>query len=833
MSELEELLNERLEQLETGAPLEVCLAGLPKVEAELLQLATLLREMPYPARSHTVVTAQRAALLRIAAKEKNMKTQSSPRPEKRLLDVLSGWFKPVNALPAATAILLILVAAGIIWSGFLRGTAQNAGIARDATPETIAGASPVQELAPTLAATAEPGPRSTPAPGESGAVSPGQEPTPEAIAAAPTHSAFLPVLSVPLVPNPQSATVKETRGLVEVQAADGAWIAVASGHTLQAGGRIRTGELSGATLAFYDGSEATLAANTEVSVDELDAQLGDGPRLVALTQWLGETDHEVAPATNDGSRYEVRTPSATGEAKGTSFHVSVTPDLLTRFSVAEGSVAVTSINVTVVVVAGQVTIINAGQAPSEPVFYITGEGRVTQIGAVWTIAGQTFQTHEQTVVVGNPGLNDIVFVEGRLLADGTRLADYIVLLRHWPVNRFTITGDVEVMGSTAWSIAGQAVMLNDGTQIEEGIALGDFVGVEGIIQEDGTLLAERIYLIGEGPGLPFHFMGVVQAITAETWRIAGIEIAVAAQTEIDPTLAVGDVAVVHGRILENGAWLARSIRRVAQEESTFAFTGRVQRIDPWMVAGIAFETRNWTQIEPGIVVGDWVRVSGRILADGTWLAADVDLLEDDDDGHRVVFFGRVVSIDPWVVGGIPLVVNSETSIGGNIEVGLIVRVEAEILPDGTWLARKIRRVGLGVGLGCMFIHGKVMTINGNQIVLDNWPILVLDDSIQVIGEIAPDVVIRFYGCFRGDGTIIIVNIIVIYVPIVIIIPPPPLPPDDDDQGGQVTICHKTGHGEHTITVPRSALQGHLNHGDTIGGCPRGGGGGGDNDDDDD
>ncbi len=40
-----------------------------------------------------------------------------------------------------------------------------------------------------------------------------------------------------------------------------------------------------------------------------------------------------------------------------------------------------------------------------------------------------------------------------------------------------------------------------------------------------------------------------------------------------------------------------------------------------------------------------------------------------------------------------------------------------------------------------------------------------------------------------------------------------------EYGHRVTICHQTGHGQHTITVDEHALDAHLAHGDTIGACP--------------
>src|SRR5688572_13596591 len=38
--------------------------------------------------------------------------------------------------------------------------------------------------------------------------------------------------------------------------------------------------------------------------------------------------------------------------------------------------------------------------------------------------------------------------------------------------------------------------------------------------------------------------------------------------------------------------------------------------------------------------------------------------------------------------------------------------------------------------------------------------------------------------------------------------------DHDDDRHKVTICHRG----HTLSIPKSALQAHLNHGDTLGSC---------------
>ena len=48
MNEFEDVLQTHLERLEAGEPLANCLEELPATEKQLLQLAALLREMPFP-----------------------------------------------------------------------------------------------------------------------------------------------------------------------------------------------------------------------------------------------------------------------------------------------------------------------------------------------------------------------------------------------------------------------------------------------------------------------------------------------------------------------------------------------------------------------------------------------------------------------------------------------------------------------------------------------------------------------------------------------------------------------------------------------------------------
>ncbi|MCA9873720.1 MAG: FecR domain-containing protein [Anaerolineales bacterium] len=595
-----------------------------------------------------------------------------------------------------------------------------------------------------------------------------------------TFHTYIPAVSNPLDLNAQTAAVEAAQGVVEVQSVDGTWTAVNSTTAIAAGQRVRTGELSQATLTFYDGSQASLSANTEISLDELNAlRPEEGFRTVVMTQWVGDSDHSVQFRNDGGSRYEVKTPASSGIARGTKFHVLVTPESLVRYIVTEGKVDVTGQSQTVSVTAGQLTSLTAGSVPSEPAFSISGEGEVSAIGPTWTIAGQTFQTHEHTLIVGNPQVGDLVHVTGHLLPDGSRAADRIILLRRAVANHFSLSGEVEAIGAT-WTIAGQTILVNDETIVGEGIAVGDSVRVEGLILPGGTLQAQSITRLEAAPGLPFQFSGIVQAVNGDSWTISGQVVGVNGETAVADGIIVGDVVAVQGWILEDGTWLATEIRRQTETLPTFEFTGVVQSVDPWQAAGIGFETRPWTIIAPGIAVGDRVRVHGSILSDGTWVADTIMPLTDTLP-NTVVFIGVVSRINPWVVNGLILNTTNNTIIADNITVGSLVVVQAQLLRDGTWTVSQIRPLYPTFGLGCLVFSSPVIAVNANTIQVRHWQGDI--DRAYVQGDVAVNDVVTLPVCAGWDGTIIIIGtIVVIYQPVVIIIddggwsPPGGIPP---------------------------------------------------------
>jgi len=378
-------------------------------------------------------------------------------------------------------------------------------------------------------------------------------------------------------------------------------------------------------------------------------------------------------------------------------------------------------------------------------------------------------------------------------------------------NRFSFVGTVDAIGDATWVISGRAVGLTAETVVAAGIEVGDVVKVEGRLASDGTLQAASISPADEA-GLAFSFVGVIESIAEDEWIISGKAVSVGPESEVEEGLAAGEVVAVSGQILEDGTWAADSIARVEAAEARFEFSGVVESMDPWLVSGVSLETADWTEVDAGLQEGDRVKVEGRILEDGTWLAEEIKLL-DPDKPLKFEFVGRVSSLDPWVVAGIDLAVDEETEIEADIAVGDTVKAEGRILEDGSWLAGEIKLVV--ASLGCVTTVEIIQLVDGEQIILLDGQTLTPSEASDVEGDIQIASVISITTCTDADGQVIVVSIIVLFQLEEL---PTPAP---SGEGEKVTLCHKVGGkgGGHTLTVSQSAVPAHLAHGDTLGACP--------------
>ena len=542
-------------------------------------------------------------------------------------------------------------------------------------------------------------------------------------------------------------------------------------------------------------------------------------RTIVGSQTSGEATHDVAKWDTEGSTYQVLTPNGSGEARGTQFIVSVTLLQTVSFHVEEGEVAVTGLQQTVIVGAGQVTVVTIAQPPSQPADFVELEGIITQIGDTWIIGGQSIQVINAAFVDGDLEVGDVVLVQAHRGDDSILIADIIILLQDFPSSQFTLTGEVQEIADDSWTIAGQTITISDSTFVDNTLVIGDIARVEGLILDSGDLQAVRIIAVPEDGGLPFDFTGIVETISPGSWTVSGMTVKVTENTLLEEGLVVGDTVRVSGKILEDGTWEASRIVRALQGDSAFELTGELEDKDPWKVAGITFETREWTQIEEGLGTGDLVRVRGRILEDGTWLAYSIERIEEGEGTNPIIILiGRVISVDPWVVNGFPLNVTDDTDIQGTITPGMIVRVEILLLPDGTWQVLSIAPLDDFAEIpGCTTVVATVITVNGNEVQFLGWPAMRLGENVTIEGEgdgtLSTNQVVLVVVCTSEGGQIVIVQIIIVNLDDDIDSPP------IEGEGGKVLVCHKPKKNAHTLSISASAVPAHLGHGDTLGPCP--------------
>jgi hypothetical protein len=311
-------------------------------------------------------------------------------------------------------------------------------------------------------------------------------------------------------------------------------------------------------------------------------------------------------------------------------------------------------------------------------------GVATEMGdEVWLIAGQTVQVNEDTDIDDEIALDDIVHVTGTIAPDGTLMAASIVRMPDEEGYPFAFTGVVQQMGDETWQVSGVTITVDEETAVSDGILVGDIVEVQGLILEDQTWLATDIERV-DTTLATFSISGAVQSI--DPWQVAGIDFDTSAATLIDDDIEVGDDVQVTGRILPDGTWLADSITLLDEDFLLeIVFAGTVDEIDPWEVNGLPLDTNDDTRIDEDIEVGDLVRVTARILEDGTWLATRIDRLRGSVDEGCVTVTAVVTQIGSGTLtlSNGTTVNMDEIELEGELKVGSVVMIVACVAEDGS------------------------------------------------------------------------------------------------------------------------------------------------------
>jgi hypothetical protein len=279
--------------------------------------------------------------------------------------------------------------------------------------------------------------------------------------------------------NAQAATLAEVSGQVQVASAGetSGWHTARDGERLRSGQRIHTGPGSSATLIFFDGSQSTLQAGTDLILRRVEGGWGNLLHVV-LDQQAGKTDHRVVPFGGKHSSFLVLTPGGTASVHGTRFRVAVVPQGASRFSVGSGVILVANDRSQVYLEAGQAIAAQPGQGLESPGYQFSLQGLLTAMEAdAWTVAGVSFTGLSETVVSGDPQLGDSVLVEGHIEQDGSWVADSLEpAVDGEGIHAFT--GELQSMDGQTWQIGGSSLLVDESTQLGDGLQVGVLAQVD-------------------------------------------------------------------------------------------------------------------------------------------------------------------------------------------------------------------------------------------------------------------------------------------------------------------------------------------------------------------
>ena len=295
----------------------------------------------------------------------------------------------------------------------------------------------------------------------------------------------------------------------------------------------------------------------------------------------------------------------------------------------------------------------------------------------WTVDGRTVHVTSATEIETEGGLLSVgalVKVEGTRRADGSVDAREIEVERSAtdvrPVPTFELHGVVEQLPANAglvgdWVVSGRTVHVTSATLVRPGagsITVGSFVEVRGTLRADNTVNASSVEVErAEGDGqLTPHFVlyGLVELLPSTSnftgdWVVSGRTVRVASSTQVlgeNRPLAVGSFVKVVGALRPDGSIDAVKIQ-VKRGDSTdrrvnfFEVFGTVESlpasglVGDWRVSGLVVRTTSSTRIstdEGPAAVGSRVKVTGRLLDDGTFEAERVVVQGDVDDSDDFV-----------------------------------------------------------------------------------------------------------------------------------------------------------------------------------------------------
>lgn len=193
------------------------------------------------------------------------------------------------------------------------------------------------------------------------------------------------------------------------------------------------------------------------------------------------------------------------------------------------------------------------------------EGAITRLGpGPWQIAGYDVHVTADTRIEEQAGKAEIgawVRVRAIRTPDGAIVALQIVVERgpEKPGELVEFQGTIEALEPTRWVVSSQVIEIHPSTTVKGEPHVGWLAEVKARRRPDGALRATEI-TVRAPQEVPVEFVGVIEEIGQDRWKISGQTVRLDAQTVIEGTPAVGRRVEVQGLELPDGTVRGLRIR---------------------------------------------------------------------------------------------------------------------------------------------------------------------------------------------------------------------------------------------------------------------------------
>jgi hypothetical protein len=180
----------------------------------------------------------------------------------------------------------------------------------------------------------------------------------------------------------------------------------------------------------------------------------------------------------------------------------------------------------------------------------------------WIVSGRVVLLTETTVTRGRPQAGALAEVKGVRVFGDVVVARSLEVTVPGAYDQVEFEGTLESILGETWVVGGVTVTISPVTELQGTPRLGAGVEVRGVLQPDGSVLAERVTVKGLSPVPQIDFAGQVEQIGTTEWTLAGTTVLVDEHTFVDESRAPAEVgmwAQVRA-VPRDSSWLAVRIR---------------------------------------------------------------------------------------------------------------------------------------------------------------------------------------------------------------------------------------------------------------------------------